>query len=206
MLRSMLGQFREDVSGLALIEFALTFPVLLSTTLCGLEAVNLAVANMRVSEIAMQAADNAARVREKIYESDINEIFVGSGLSGAGIDFQAHGRVILSSIERNAQDGQYIRWQRCFGAKTATSSFGKQGDGVTGQSIKGMGPPGQQIAAQAGVPVMFVEVVYDYQPIVSNKLFGKKVLSYVNALNNRDRSDPAIYNTSPAATVSKCDS
>ena len=130
-------RLRDDQSGLALIEFAYSLPVLMVLSMGGLEIANLATAHMRVSQIAMLVADNASRERTSIDEADINEIFTGAELAGANLkDFKANTRIFLSDLEPNTQTGtkagQYIRWQRCWGGGTFTSTYGKAGDGTIG--------------------------------------------------------------------------
>ena len=61
-------------SGLAFIEFAMALPVLSTLGLCGLETANLAMAHLRVSNIAMLTADNASRVRDSIDEANVIEL------------------------------------------------------------------------------------------------------------------------------------
>jgi hypothetical protein len=64
-----------------------------------------------------------------------------------------------------------------------------------------MGPTGNQIAATPGTAVMFVEVVYDYQPIVANRLLGTQTLRYTSAFNVRQRTDQALKNAKSLATA-----
>ena len=81
------------------------------------------MAHLRVSNIAMLTADNAARVRDSIDEADVIELFTGAKMTGASINFAQNGRIILSSLEPT--DGrtnrQWIRWQRCDGALNVAS-------------------------------------------------------------------------------------
>lgn len=112
-------RLRGDESGLALIEFAYSLPVLMILSMGGLEIANLSMAHMRISQIAMLVADNAARERASIDEADINEIFTGAEQAGSNIkNFKANTRIYLSDLEPNGQTGteagQYIRWQRCW--------------------------------------------------------------------------------------------
>jgi len=192
-----LKKLADDTSGLALIEFALSLPIVLSMGLGGLELANYAIATERVSQIAMTAADNAARVRTAIDEVDVNEVMAGAKFVGESIDFSKNGRIILSSLEENAaKNGQWIRWQRCAGAKTVNSSFGVQDDGKTDSSLQGMGPTGKKIAAVSATAVMFVEVFYDYQPIVPMPMLGYsgKTMNFTAAFNVRERTDQVLYN------------
>lgn len=186
-----------DTSGLALMEFALSLPVLLSMGLGGLELAHFAIATERVNQIAMTAADNAARVRSSIDELDVNEVVAGAKFVGSSIDFAKNGRIILSSLEENAgKTGQWIRWQRCAGAKNINSSYGVQDKGMSDSSLLGMGPSGNEISAISGTAVMFVEVFYDYQPIVPMPMLGysNRTMHFTAAFNVRERTDQQLRN------------
>ncbi len=213
-LRLTLRRLRRDDRGLALIEFAFSLPVLLILCMCGLEAANLALAHLRISQIAMLVADNASRVRTSIDEADVNEIMIGANQSTQSLRLQANGRIFLSDLEPNGltgpNEGQYIRWQRCWGNGAFTSSYGVAGNGQTNASMKdGMGPgttAATKVKAMSGTAVMFVEVAYRYQPIVSNAIFGPKVIRYSSAFNVRERTDQAIKNAGnlAAANTARC--
>lgn len=190
-----LARLRGCTSGLALTEFAFALPILLALGLLGLETANFAMAHLRVSNIAMMTADNAARVRESIDEADVIELLLGAKMSGSGIQFGQNGRIILSSIEVNpGATGQWIRWQRCDGLMNAASSYGGQGTGQNNASLQAVGPAGNQIAAQPGTAVMMVEVVYDYQPIIPNSFLEGRQIRYESAFNVRQRTDQALKN------------
>ncbi|QHD66283.1 pilus assembly protein [Sphingobium yanoikuyae] len=201
---TFLRQLQRDQSGLALIEFAYSLPVLLALTLGGLEVANLAITHMKLSQLAMLVADNASRVRASIDEADINEIFSGAALSANGLNFAANGKIFLSDLESNKLDapktGQYIRWQRCYGSGNFTSTYGTTDNGKTDASLQAMGPTGNQIAATNGTAVMFVEVAYKYQPLISNSIFGEKTIRYTSAFNVRERTDQAMKNAGNLST------
>ncbi|WP_430428949.1 TadE/TadG family type IV pilus assembly protein [Parasphingorhabdus sp.] len=199
---SILKRLRDDTSGLALVEFAFTAPFLLTVGLGGMETANLAVSHMQISQIGMLVADNASRVRTSIDEADIREIFTGASLTGKSIEFSENTRVILSNLEHNglsgSDEGQWIRWQRCYGANTKyASSYGVEGDGRTNASLAtGMGPTGKKITATTITAVNFVEVVFDYKPLISDRFFGDIVIRYESAFVVRERDDHAMNNSS----------
>lgn len=201
-----------DSKALAAVELALVFPFLLTLCVGGLELSNLAMAYLRVSNIAIKTADNAARVRTSIDESDINEIFIGAKLMGSNIDFANHGRIILSSIEplmNNATPpqvvNQYLRWQRCTGANAANSSHGNQGDGATGTAqASGYGLTGKpKITASANTAVILAEVVYDYQPMIVPDWFGAVTIRTSQTISVRERSDQALRNAQNLTNAQK---
>ena len=170
-----------DGSGVAMVEFAFTAPIVLAMGMLGTETAYYVITHMQVSQIAMQVADNASRVGEqdvltarKVYESDINDSLVGAEKLGEDFGIFEHGRVIISSLQRNANGGQWIGWQRCRGAKIYNPSYGEEGDGASGTSFPGVGEPGNIITASNGTAVIFVEVAYDYDSLTPFDIFNGK--------------------------------
>lgn len=212
------ARLRDCEGGLAFIEFALSLPVLVTLGLCGLETANFAMAHLRVSNIAMLTADNASRVRDSIDEANIVEIMTGGKMSGDSIEFRQNGRIILSSLEATDDDNdannghgnnpggcdssnpghgstcgsQWIRWQRCDGARNVTSVYGGQGTTTLTQ----VGSGGNALTAAPGSAVMVAEVTYEYQPIVSETILGPRTIRYEAAFMVRQRTNQALTNTS----------
>jgi hypothetical protein len=199
-------QLRGDRSGVALTEFALSLPLLLTAGLWGTEMANLAIVHMRVNQLAIHIADNGARIGDtstlenrKIYESDINDLLVGANLQAGNLKFFDRGRAIISSLEVNEAGNQYIHWQRCKGAKAWTSTYGNAGDGSV-TSLSGIGPAGNQVTAPAGGAVIFVELAYDYQPLVSARFVSSEPIKAIAAFIVRDSRDLSqIYQRIPAS-------
>lgn len=193
----------RDRAGVAMIEFAFAAPLMCLVGLGGLELTNLTLAYLRVNDISMKVADNAARVRMSIDESDINQVMIGVREMGKPFNFGPNGRVILSSIEPVMGTGspapvvnQHLRWQRCYGANAANSTHGAQGDGATGTAqATGYGVAGKsKIMAAANTAVMLVEVVYTYQPLVSPTWFGPITIRVQQSMPVRQRDDHAVKN------------
>lgn len=198
--RAQLRELARSQSGLALIEFAFSLPILLSLLLGGLEVANFALAHLRVNQIAMTVADNAGRVRTSIDEAHVYEVFAGADLVGQSIDFPENGRIVLSSLEPNGKSdtdaGQMINWQRCHGSLAVAPRYGVQGDGRNDSSlVDGIGPVGNKITSAEGTAVMFVEVTYQYQPIIVGDLLGPRRIHYESAFNVRERTNQDITNT-----------
>lgn len=202
----------RNCSGAAMTEFALSLPLLTTLGLWGTELANFALVNLKVHELAIHLADNASRVGDtssllsrKIYESDINDLFLGSSIqASAALKFYDHGRAIISSLETQPSNPsqQYIHWQRCKGTKTWTSHYGN-----SGSNVSGMGPAGNQVTAPAGEAVIFVEVAYDYQPLISSRFIGATTITSIASFSVRDKRDlTQIYqqNSSSPDPVSAC--
>lgn len=210
--RRIVTRLARDRRASVMLEMAFCIPMLVFVGFGGLEMANLTMVNTRISQIGLSAADNAARIANgsnlslpRIREVDINEVFTGAEHQAHGLDLRARGRIILSSLERNSDGGQWIHWQRCFGDLPVQSSFGKEGDGATGTSFKGMGPPGGEVTAAPGTAVMFVEIVYTYKPLAYGEWLGPRTIRSTAAFNIREGRDLSqVYNPSPAAKKSTC--
>lgn len=193
-----LARLWRDGAAVAATEFALILPVFLGGALWGIETANYAVVTMQVSQIASHLADDASRIGDtstledrKIYESDINDLFDGANVqAGKRLDFFTHGRAIISSLEvvPDSTSRQYIHWQRCRGEKPWTSSYGEEGDGLDG-AMSGMGPASAQVAANPDEAVIFVEVAYDYQPLIAAQFIGHRTIKAISSFTVRDDRD-----------------
>lgn len=210
--RAFTRKLRRDTKAIAFIETAFTLPVLMVAGLGGLEIANLMITHTRISGVALSVADNASRIASgsnlalpQVREIDVNDVFTGANLQGGNLDIATNGRIVLSSLEVNSSGGQWIHWQRCFGAKPWGSNYGTEGTGATGTGFAGMGPTGQEVKASTGNPVMFVEIFYEYQPFMFGSFVGSKRIDYSAAFTVRDARDTSnIFNPNPAAQVRSC--
>lgn len=207
--RAFLRRLGLSERGVAAVEFALILPILLTALLYGGEMAWYMMVQLRVSQVTLQVADNASRIGDtstltnrKIYEGDINDVMLGANLDGGKVlNLLANGRVIVSSLQVDSSGRQVIQWQRCKGAKTATSTYGLQGE----LKPAGLGPTGQEVTAPANDAVIFVEVQYDYKPLITGALISNKTIKSTAAFNVRDSRDlTQVYQTSPAGTVASC--
>ncbi len=189
-------------SGVAMTEFAIGAPFLLTAGLWGAELANFALVNMKVGQLAVHFADNASRIGDtatlqdrKIYEGDINDLIFGAQLqAGKSLGFYDHGRVIISSVEVDSNGLQYIHWQRCRGLRPYNSSYGAEGTRLG----TGMGPAGEEVSAEPDDAVIFVEVTYDYQPLISARFVGNPKIRSISSFTVRDDRDLSqIYQRDP---------
>lgn len=191
--------FRELLAareGIAMTEFALVTPVFLILLMGGVELANYVTVKMRVSQLALQVADNAARIgtgtqlqAKQITEAQINDLLTGANLQADGLELAKRGRVIVSSLEEDpANAGRFrINWQRCYGAAKYTALYGKQGD----NNLTGMGPSTARITAMPDTATMFVELNYKYEPLIANGFTTVDLPEFteIAAMTVRDRRD-----------------
>ena len=230
--RSLRALWRAE-GGLGLLEFALGMPALMGLAGYGVEVSNLAVIHMRVSQYALQIADNASRIgvtnglaTYQLREGDLNDVLQGLRLFGQGAKLTTYGRVTISSLENIKQSYdtaaiQRIHWQRCIGVRGGTddpgfdSSYGTTttaagstatltNAGTT--ATTGMGDTNAMVTAPVGTAVIFVEINYQYPRLFKSLFVNPQKLHYIASLMVRDKRDfTQIYNPSPAATASTCD-
>jgi hypothetical protein len=203
-------RFALDHSGLALIEFAMIFPVLLTLCLTGAELTNYIVTKTQVSQLALMVADNAARMgggsplaAKTVSERDINDLFVGADLQAGNLKLSLNGRVILSDVEEDPSNvGKFqIRWQRCYGGqKMHPSTYGT----APAVNLVGIGPANRQITAQANSATMFVEVYYVYTPLVSASLVPSTAMTEIASMAVRDRRNLTLPAQSGSVIPSIC--
>lgn len=199
-LKQFARQLRDDNSGLALVEFAVSLPFFMGLTIGGIEVANYASVVMQLNQIAIHTADNAARIGEesaltakRINELQINDLFEGTLSEGDRVALSGvHGyqdpitgvrsicgnaKIVLSSVETvdpfDPDDPRYrIRWQRCAGvAAQYTSSYGNPS---TTPTIDGFGATGKKVKATPDSAIMLVELQYYYQPNIING-FSKQI-------------------------------
>ena len=195
--------------GVVLVEFAFMAPLLLLLILGGLEIANFALANMRVNQLAIAVADNSGRVRTSVDETDVYEVFAAAELLGNRLDFEENGRVVLSALQDNNENGnragQVIAWQRCWGDLDVDPAYGVEGDGAIDDRFKdGIGAPGKKVRSLRNATMMFVEVTYEYQPLVGPSWFSVKQMRAEAAFNVRAIRSEAITNTQNIA-ANDCD-
>lgn len=190
-------RLRDDTSGVQLIEFAFMMPITLAFILTGIEITNYVTTKMRISQIALHLADNAARIgtgsqleAKTITEADINDLLTGAQYQSGALDLFENGRVIISSVEPmaspNTTNKFKIRWQRCKGNKAShASSYGVAG----ATNIDGMGPTNRKAMATEDGVAMFVEVYYEYEPLVKTSLSPSTTMTEIASMLVRDRRD-----------------
>lgn len=201
-------RLRHNNSGAVLIEFAFGLPFVVAIGMTGAELTNFVTTKMRISQLALQVADNASRVgtgtvlsTTQISEAQINDLLTGAGLQASNLDFYEHGRVIVSSLQPlanpNTTNRFLIKWQRCRGLKSTTSAYGVQGT----TNLTGITVNGQLVTAPDDGAVIFVEIAYDYQPIIGLAFAKSSLIKETAVMTVRDNRDTTTIVNNATASV-----
>ena len=202
-------QLPSNSSGVAIIEFAYSLPLLVGLMVGGVELSNYVTTKMRVSQLALLVADQGARIgsgtllsSKTISETQINDVLTGAGLQASRLNLYSHGRVIVSSIQKdsvNSTPGNnkyHVFWQRCRGVATYAPLYASAGE----NNQVGFGPNDNIKAPMDDGATIFVEIHYRYQPLIWNR-FSNKTFVEVAAMPVRDRRDLSqVLNTEAASS------
>lgn len=212
-LRSMLRVIADDRSGVAIIEFAYSLPILLALGVTGAETAYYVQTQQQISQIALAAADNVSRVGEagvlqtrRVYEADINDIFLGVPKQFADDEFYDDARIIISSVEYDADDNIYIHWQRCMGQKDFDSEFGPQGTGLGNDTLEdGIDTGAAMVKPIPDSALIVAEVSYDYQSLFGVSPFTTKEIKAKGVFAVRDARDlTGLYDKTGEDSVATC--
>lgn len=197
-----------------MIEFAYALPILTTLAFTATETANLAVTNMRVSQIALTTADNLSRAKQSVAltlpelrEVDINDALLGARIQGGNnLRILDRGRIVVSSLQRDNNNRQKIFWQRCKGLLNVAPKYGAEGatEGTT-PGFTGMGTGTRRVQAAPASAIIFAEVTYNYAPLVGSWALGNFRIRREAAFYVRDDRDlTQVHNPSPASTPSRC--
>jgi Flp pilus assembly protein TadG len=175
-LRDRLRRLRQDVSGVSLIEFALTLPLFVGLMGAGLEMTYLMIANMKVQRLATMTADIVAQrgaSANQISELQIHDVLSALDVSAQPLEMRTRGRVIITAVvgedttNDDVADINRIKWQRFDGDFVAATPL--LGCWQT-STIATLGGGRQLILNEA---MFHAQVTYRYKP-----LFGPALVKW----------------------------
>lgn len=193
-VRSFFARLQRAQDGVSMVEFAYSLVIIVPLLAGGVELTNFVSTKMRIGQVAAHVADNASRIgidsllaAPRVTEAQINDLLIGADMQSGNLDLQGNGRVILSSVEPdpNAAGRYMICWQRCYGEMNWDLSYGEAGD----RNLAAVGPTGRQVRAPTGGGVMFVEIAYEYNPLIASDFMSPTDLRDTAAMVVRDDRD-----------------
>lgn len=165
-------QLRRDQEGVAFIEFAFAFPVLMLLILGAIEISNYVYANQKVQNASYNVL-NLINLQYNLSNSQLDSIakIVPEVVMPLPLD-ETRYLVYVTAIQKDPETAPYIRWQHIYGNEAAgTSRFGYneggsiQGNTVSEESLKGFPfSDGDQLIA--------VEIYMFYEPLLRSDMIG----------------------------------
>lgn len=173
-----LRELRQDLSGLAFIEFAYTLPIFVGFGLVGIEFANVVLAHQKSERIAATIADQVASNQVPPNERQIRDMFDAAALIASPFDFNDNGNVIVTAVVgvRDIDDDEIqnkVAWQRCRAKDSFDSAFGEEWEGSDDVSEGPEIDLPNDIELTQNQMVVIAEVFFPYEPIVSADIVSR---------------------------------
>jgi len=121
-----LRQFRDDVAGVAAVEFALVLPVLIALYLGTVEATTIYAVDRKVTSVASTMADLVSRQKDEIALSTLNTYFTAAANIMQPFS-STELKQVVSLLQIDSSGNATVKWSRANGtgatARTADSSY-----------------------------------------------------------------------------------
>lgn len=202
LFRARMAQIKENLSGVALIEFALALPLMMIVIFYGLEVTWLSINQLKLSQVALNAADNASRMGEthpsvsekQLDESDILGVFQAADSFAKNMELFQRGRMNMYSIQADSKGVPYSAWSRCKGKLRGNPQIGD-----SNPLADGVGPDGSKVKPTTDTPIMYVEVFYQYKPLMGNMFMDEVILKQTATYTVRDKRVNGKAPTNPGS-------
>lgn len=145
-----------DRRGSALVEFALTLPVLIVIGIGGLDFVMYLLLQQKLQNAAFSLADLAARDKT-LSAAELDNIFMSVQHVTRPFDFAAGGRATVSGISATTDQRPRVYWQRSgAGSLSAASRVGSAGSDANLPANLGI---------KAGETIIAAELAFEFKPL-----------------------------------------
>jgi Flp pilus assembly protein TadG len=167
-LRNAVCRFAHAKQGIAVVEFALALPVLMTLFYGTIEVTRYILITQKVEKLAHSVADMAAQ--EQVAKIDtLNQVMVAGSDIMNPFAMTTNGKIIISALYREPN------------AASATVSWRQEGGGTFTSSSQ-LGLVGATAITPTGFTfddrenVIAAEVYYQFSPLVSCQFFGTKTV------------------------------
>lgn len=163
-IRLQIGRFLRNAGGIAMVEFALALPVLMTLFYGAVEVTRYVLIVQKAEKLAHSVADMAAQSQTATIAS-LNQVMAAASDIMNPYAMNTNGRIFISSLYRAA------------GATDATVNWRYQGGGSLSANSQ-LGAVGSIPSVPAGFTfderenVIAAEVYYQFSPLVSSDFFG----------------------------------
>jgi hypothetical protein len=169
MLVTTIRRFFRQERGIAASEFALLLPILITILMGCFEASRYLLLRQKLDRASSSVADLVSQATGGLSAAMVANIFVAADKQTEPFDLVGSGRVIITSVYREASDEDpTIEWQ-CQGAGAYAGAVSKVG------TVEGGAADMSSLDMGAGWNVIVAEVYYDYEPFLFEGIFDPQV-------------------------------
>ncbi len=166
----ILQKLRRCDRGIALVELALTLPVLIILVSGAIEMSRYIWINHKILRLTSEISDLVTQ-SQSMSVTEIDVIFEAAGYIIHPFDLETNGVIIVSSVSGTGEDPPQVNWRQCgAGNLSAVGVVGAEG---TDAAI----PNG--LAVDPLDNIIIAEVYYDYKPLMFDNIIGDIQLSRV---------------------------
>ena len=161
--RAVAQGFWRHEGGIAITEFALVLPVLLTLFYGVIEVTRYILIVQKAEKLAYTVADSVAE-STTVTNAELSQLLTATNNIMKPFDFTTSGTVLISSLYKAADTNPVVNWRyQGGGTLTATSQLGAVGSAPTMPSGFTFDDRENVIAA---------EVYYKFSPLISTEFFG----------------------------------
>ncbi len=170
----LLRRFRRDRRGVALVEFALIFPMLVALYFGGFEVCNMSATYRKMTDTTVELANITAQY-STLTASDVATVFAATSQIMAPYS-TASLQIVLSEVTTDASNNATVTWSRGYNGASALGA----GSAITLPS--GLASP--------STSYILVQTVYNYTPTVGSAFLGTVPMS--SSIYIIPRNSPSI--------------
>lgn len=159
----------RNQSGVAMVEFAVALPVLLTLVYGVIEITRYILITQKVEKLAHTVSDLTAQTKNAT-TTDLNQVLEASAHIMEPYSLGANSRIIISSLYRPAGTSSIPNVNWCYrgaGSMTVTSAIGGLG------TVPTM-PGGFTFAERENI--IAAEVYYRFSPLINTQFFGTRTI------------------------------
>ena len=125
----------KNNKGVALVEFAIAAPVLVTLLLGTIDLSIYLIAHQRISRAAYTMSNLLTQMDKGLTEGQVSDMMLALDQVSNPFDVATDGIATMTAIIGNGVDGAAatsyeIAWKRCYGAQNSSSAFGAAGSSV----------------------------------------------------------------------------
>lgn len=164
MLRQTILRARQDAGGIAVVEFALALPVLMTLFYGTIEVTRYILIVQKVEKLAHSVADVTAQ-SQTVTIASMNQVMSAASDIMSPFTLSTNGKIIVSSLYRaQGETDATVNWRyEGGGTFSATSQVGEVGD-------EPVVPGGFTFDERDNV--IAAEVFYQFSPLITTQFFG----------------------------------
>lgn len=173
LYKKLAANLKKHQEGVALIEFAITAPVLIGLLLSSVDITSYLVAHQRVSRASYTMSNLLTQMDKGLSESQVSDMMLAldevSKPFSIGTDGIATMTAIVGEDNGGANLDYKVAWQRCYGPNTHSDRFGNAGTAVLSADI-----PTNTIVTDGQI-IVITEIDYTFTPMIGFLPIGGQI-------------------------------